>query len=62
MFNLYPAIGAVNALRSNYNFTMLPSTPGSFGSCQMKINNKKAEPPVAARGRIDRTYLYMDST
>jgi deoxyribonuclease-1 len=25
MFNLYPAIGAVNALRSNYNFTMLPS-------------------------------------
>ena len=25
MFNLYPAIGAVNALRSNHNFTMLPA-------------------------------------
>ncbi|QFU21282.1 endonuclease [Shewanella eurypsychrophilus] len=62
MYNLYPAIGAVNALRSNYNFTMLPSTASSFGSCEMKIDNRKAEPPVAARGRIARTYLYMDST
>lgn len=61
MFNLYPAIGAVNALRSNYNFTMLPTTPSSFGSCQMKIENRKAEPPVGARGRIARTYQYMDS-
>jgi deoxyribonuclease-1 len=25
MFNLDPAIGAVNALRSNYNFTMSPT-------------------------------------
>ncbi|GAA0812473.1 endonuclease [Colwellia sp. D2M02] len=62
MFNLYPAIGAVNALRSNYNFTMLPTTPSSFGSCQMKIEQRKAEPPVIARGAISRTYLYMDAT
>jgi deoxyribonuclease-1 len=62
MFNLYPAIGAVNALRSNYNFTILPSKKSSFGSCEMKISNKKAEPPVSARGRIARTYLYMDQT
>ena len=62
MFNLYPAIGAVNALRSNYNFTMLPSEKSSFGSCEMKINNRKAEPPVSARGRIARTYLYMEET
>lgn len=62
MFNLYPAIGAVNALRSNYNFTMLPSEQSDFGSCSMKIANKKAEPPEGARGRISRTYLYMDET
>lgn len=62
MFNLYPAIGAVNALRSNYNFTMLPSEKNDFGSCAMKIDNRKAEPPVSARGRIARTYLYMDET
>jgi deoxyribonuclease-1 len=61
MFNLYPAIGAVNALRSNYNFTMLPNAKSDFGSCAMKIDNRKAEPPEAARGRIARTYLYMDT-
>ncbi len=60
MFNLYPAIGAVNALRSNYNFTMLPGEKSDFGSCAMKINNRKAEPPEMARGKIARTYLYMD--
>ena len=62
MYNLYPAIGAVNALRSNYNFTMLPSEKSDFGSCSMKIENKKAEPPESARGRIARTYLYMEDT
>jgi deoxyribonuclease-1 len=60
MFNLYPAIGAVNALRSNYNFAMLPSTKSDFGSCAMKIDNRKAEPPEIARGQIARTYLYME--
>ena len=60
MFNLYPAIGAVNALRSNYNFTMLPSVKSDFGSCAMKIESRKAEPPEIARGQISRTYLYMD--
>ncbi len=62
MYNLYPAIGAVNAQRSNYNFTMLPQKSTDFGSCAMKIDNRKAEPPEAARGAIARTYLYMDST
>lgn len=62
MYNLYPAIGAVNAMRSNYNFAMLPQTPSSFGSCPMKIENRKAEPPAVARGPIARTYLYMAAT
>jgi deoxyribonuclease-1 len=62
LYNLYPAIGAVNALRSNYNFTMLPNTQSNFGNCSMKIINRKAEPPFNARGRIARTYLYMEET
>jgi deoxyribonuclease-1 len=41
---------------------MLPTAKSDFGSCNMKIENKKAEPPEASRGRIARTYLYMDST
>ena len=62
MHNLFPAIGAVNAMRSNYNFQMLPHVKSGFGSCPMKIDSRKAEPPVEARARIARTYLYMDGT
>ena len=62
MYNLYPAIGAVNAMRSNYNFTMLNDEPNSFGSCAMKISSRKAEPPKSARGMIARSYLYMDQS
>ena len=61
MFNLFPAIGAVNALRRNYNFAMQPGEESDFGSCAMKIENRKAEPPKAARGKIARAYLYMES-
>ena len=60
MYNLYPAIGSVNALRSNYSFTMLgKNAPSTFGSCQMKIEGKKAEPPAEARGPIARSTKYM---
>ena len=59
MYNLYPAIGAVNAARSNYNFTMLPTSNVSFGTCDMRIEGRKVQPPESARGRIARTYKYM---
>lgn len=61
MYNLYPAIGSVNALRRNYNFQLLPDTPSSFGNCPMKISNNRVEPPPQARGAIARTYLYMQA-
>jgi len=59
MHNLAPAIGAVNAARQNYNFTVLPGVESSFGTCQMKIDGNRIEPPEAARGIIARTYKYM---
>jgi deoxyribonuclease-1 len=62
MYNLFPAIGAVNAMRSNYNFVAQVNAKSEFGSCDMKIDNRKAEPPIESRGRIARTYLYMDAT
>ncbi|WP_136799973.1 endonuclease [Desulfosediminicola ganghwensis] len=62
LHNLFPAIGSVNALRSNYNFTVLPEAYPTFGSCDMRIEGRKAHPPEIARGQIARTYLYMDST
>ena len=60
MYNLYPAIGAVNALRSNFNYSELPDKPNTFGSCPMKISDKKAEPPSYTKGAIARTYLYFE--
>ncbi|MGE4264537.1 MAG: endonuclease I family protein [Desulfovibrio sp.] len=59
MYNLYPAIGAVNAMRSNYNYAMLPGAPSTFGSCAVKIEGNKVEPPEHARGAIARTVKYM---
>lgn len=60
LHNLFPAVGSVNALRKNYNFRMLPDTESSFGTCDMHISNRKAQPPESARGQIARAYLYMD--
>lgn len=61
MYNLYPAIGAVNAIHSNHNFQMLDkNTPSTFGICPMKVEGNKVDPPASARGVIARTYKYMD--
>ena len=60
MYNLYPAIGAVNAMRGNKNFQILGADePSVFGSCSMKIRDNRVEPPERSRGQIARTYLYM---
>lgn len=61
MYNLYPAVGAVNAVRSNYNYELLPGVPNTFGSCEMKIDRRRAEPPERSRGQIARTMLYMEA-
>ena len=52
LYNLYPAIGAVNAIRSNFNYQMLPDTAATFGTCPMKVANRRAEPPEYTRGRL----------
>jgi deoxyribonuclease-1 len=60
MHNLFPAIGAVNAMKSNYSFVAQVDKKSGFGNCDMKIESRKAQPPISSRGRIARTYLYMD--
>ncbi|QYK05832.1 endonuclease [Shewanella zhangzhouensis] len=62
LYNLAPAIGSVNAARQNYNFTMLPAAKPTFGSCDMRIENDKVQPPEEARGRIARAYLYFEAS
>ena len=61
MYNLYPAIGEVNGLRSNYTISELPGEPRNFGKCDVEISKRKFEPPDNVRGDIARTYMYMDA-
>lgn len=61
MYNLYPAIGEINGLRSNYRYGMIAGEDRKFGPCDIEISGKVAEPPEHIRGDIARTYQYMDS-
>lgn len=59
MYNLYPAIGSVNATRGHKDFDILDNEKPDFGTCEMKVSRDKVEPPEYSRGVIARTYLYM---
>lgn len=62
LYNLYPAIGSVNAIRSNYAFTAFPkSVPALLGSCAFKLADDLVEVPDAAKGIVARAHLYFDS-
>ena len=61
MYNLVPAVGEINGLRSNYSFAMIPGEKREFGLCDMEIENGKAEPPEYVRGNIARIYKYMNA-
>jgi deoxyribonuclease-1 len=56
LYNLVPAIGEINGLRSNYRFGMVAGEEREFGACDMEIAGKVAEPPERIRGDIARTY------
>jgi len=60
MYNLYPAVGEVNGLRSNYSMAMIPGGSYQFGDCKTKIEDRKIEPRPEVRGDIARTYFYME--
>lgn len=38
----------------------IPGEVREYGSCDVEIKERKVEPRPAARGKITRTYLYMD--
>ena len=62
LYNLQPAIGEVNGLRSNYQIGEIDGEVREFGKCDIEIKNKKVEPAPKIRGDIARTYLYMEQT
>jgi deoxyribonuclease-1 len=61
LYNLQPAIGEVNQLRSNYSMAMIDGEARRFGPCDLEIEDRKVEPRPDIRGDIARTYFYMDA-
>lgn len=60
LYNLVPAVGEINGLRSNYSFAMTPGEKREFGTCDMEIQDRKAEPRPEVGGNIARTYKYIN--
>ena len=66
MHNLQPAIGEVNARRSNYPYGIIPGEERDFGRCDFEYDkdagpggSSLVEPKEDIRGDIARTYFYM---
>lgn len=63
LYNLWPEIGELNGLRSNYSMAELGAEKdkhSQFGGCRVKIEDRKFEPMPSAKGRVARVYFYMD--
>ncbi|MDO9520287.1 MAG: endonuclease [Pseudohongiella sp.] len=61
LHNLVPAIGEINAVRSNYRFGEIAGDPSQFGACEFEVDSSQrlAEPADAVKGQIARIYFYM---
>jgi deoxyribonuclease-1 len=59
LMNLRPAIGELNQDRSDNPYGEVEGEPGMYGACDFKVQGGVAEPRLAIRGDIGRTYLYM---
>lgn len=62
MYNLYPAVGELNADRKNYKYGIIPSEERKYGACDFEVADKLVEPKEDIRGDIARTYFYMEKT
>jgi deoxyribonuclease-1 len=61
LYNLEPAIGEANWLRSDYSMATIPGEAHEFGRRELKIQDRKVEPRPEVRGDIARIYFYMDA-
>lgn len=60
LYNLWPIIGELNNLRSNFGMAEISGPARTFGGCHAKILDRKFEPEDEYKGIVARTYLYMD--
>jgi deoxyribonuclease-1 len=61
LINLVPSIGQVNALRENFHFDEIPGHGGEYGNCDIKVGNRRFEPPAYVKGDVARIYRYMQA-
>ena len=62
LYNLWPIIGELNGLRSNYSMAQISGEAKTFGGCKAKIQNRKFEPMDQDKGIVARVYMYMDQS
>jgi len=58
IYNLVPAIGSINALRSNYSMAEIMEGK-KLCSTDVKIFKRKVMPPTSRKGDVARIYMYM---
>lgn len=61
LYNLFPEIGELNGLRSNYSMAALTESARDFGGCKVKLLNRKFEPQDSAKGIVARTYFNFEN-
>lgn len=61
LYNLFPEIGELNGLRSNYSMGELSRSEKNFAGCQVKLSDRKFEPQDQSKGIVARTYLNFDN-
>ena len=64
LVNLYPTIGELNRVRSNFAFDLVDGEVREFGDCDFEVDgeNALAEPRDDVRGDVARIYFYMEDT
>lgn len=60
MYNLVPASGEINAVRSDLSFGEIAGEKKEFGKCDFETDGNIAEPADRIKGDIARIYQYMD--
>jgi len=62
LHNLVPAVGFVNAVRSDYSMGLIAGDKARVGDCDFEVDNEddKVEPPVEVRGDVARMYFYVE--
>jgi deoxyribonuclease-1 len=61
LYNLYPEIGEINRLRSNFSMAEIAEDTAQLASLPIKVGHRKFEPRPGAKGDVARTYLYMEA-